>query len=108
MFLGSRFPPHRAAEIDGVEIDPDSLEIPDFDGPLLIEGAGGLNVPLTRTTLLIDVFAIWKLPVILCARTGLGTINHTLLSIEALKSRGISIYGITFIGDENDDNMLHD
>ncbi len=97
--------PHRAAEIDGIEIDPDALEVPDFDGPLLIEGAGGLNVPLTRTTLFSDVFALWKLPVILCARTGLGTINHTLLSVEALHKRDIPIYGIAFIGDENEDNM---
>ncbi|MCK5284061.1 MAG: ATP-dependent dethiobiotin synthetase BioD [Alphaproteobacteria bacterium] len=97
--------PHRAAEIDGVEIDTDMLEIPDHDGTLIIEGAGGINVPLTRTTLFSDIFAIWKLPVILCARTGLGTINHTLLSIEALKARDIPIYGIAFIGDDNMDNM---
>ncbi len=97
--------PHRAAEIDGVELDPDALEMPDCDGPLLIEGAGGLNVPLTRTTLFSDVFALWKLPVILCARTGLGTINHTLLSIEALYKRDINLHGIAFIGDENKDNM---
>lgn len=97
--------PHRAAELDGVEIDIDSLDVPDFDGPLLIEGAGGLEVPLTRTTLLVDVFAMWNLPVILCARTTLGTINHTLLSVEALKSRGIPIHGIAFIGEDNPDNI---
>lgn len=97
--------PHRAAELDGVEIDPGGIEIPDCDGPLLIEGAGGLNVPLTRTTLFSDVFALWKLPVILCARTGLGTINHTLLSIEALYKRDVNLHGIAFIGDENADNM---
>lgn len=97
--------PHRAAELDKVEIDIDNLEIPDVDGPLLIEGAGGLNVPLTRTTLFVDVFEMWDLPVILCARTGLGTINHTLLSIEALKKRGIPIHGIAFIGDDNPDNI---
>lgn len=103
--LSQPLSPHRAAEIDHVDIDTDILEIPDCEGPLLIEGAGGLNVPLTRTTLLSDVFAIWKLPVILCARTGLGTINHTLLSIEALKVRDIPIHGVAFIGDENADNM---
>ena len=103
--LSQPLSPHRAAELDKVEIDPDKLDIPEHDGPLLIEGAGGLNVPLTRTTLLSDVFAMWKLPVILCARTGLGTINHTLLSIEALYKRDIPIYGIVFIGDENEDNM---
>lgn len=97
--------PHRAAEIDEVEIDVSSLEPPDFAGPLLIEGAGGLNVPLTRTTLLIDAFALWNLPIILCARTALGTINHTLLSVEALKSRNIPVHGLAFIGDDNPDNM---
>jgi dethiobiotin synthetase len=97
--------PHRAAEIDGTEIDIDTLEIPECAGPLLIEGAGGLMVPLTRTTLLIDIFAIWGLPVILCARTALGTINHTLLSLEALRVRKIPVYGLAFIGEDNPDTM---
>lgn len=97
--------PHRAAELDNVEIDLDALEIPEFSGTLLIEGAGGLNVPLTRTTLNIDLFEMWNLPLILCARTGLGTINHTLLSLEALKSRNIPVHGVAFIGPENPDNI---
>lgn len=97
--------PHRAAEIDGVHIDVDRLEMPDVEGTLLIEGAGGLHVPLTRTTLLSDVFALWKVPVILVAHTGLGTINHTLLSVEALQKRQIPIHGIAFTGEENADNM---
>lgn len=97
--------PHRAAEIDGVQLDTSALDIPHCESPLIIEGAGGLNVPLTRTTLFSDIFALWKLPVILCARTGLGTINHTLLSIEALEKRDIKLHGIAFIGDENEDNM---
>lgn len=97
--------PHRSAELDGVEIDPESIEIPDVDRPLVIEGAGGLMVPLTRGNLLINQFKKWQLPVILCARTGLGTINHTLLSCEALWSRKIPIHGIAFIGEENEDNI---
>ena len=97
--------PHRAAELDNTEIDIDALELPDFDGPILIEGAGGLNVPLTRTTLNVDLFEIWNVPVILCARTGLGTINHTLLSVEGLKNRGIPVHGIAFIGEDNPDNI---
>ena len=68
--------PHQAAAEEGITIDPEALSPP--DGPLVIEGAGGLMVPLTRDTLFIDVFARWKLPLILCARTRLGTINHTL------------------------------
>ncbi len=97
--------PHRAAELDGATIDLDTLEIPKVDGPLVIEGAGGLHVPLTRTTLYSDIFALWKTPVILCARTGLGTLNHTLLSLEALQHRGIPVLGVAFIGDENQDNI---
>lgn len=91
--------PHIAAEIDNVSIDPDAIDPPTVDGPLVIEGAGGLMVPLTTDRLFIDVFARWEHPVILCARTRLGTINHTLLSIEALRSRQVPVLGIVFIGD---------
>lgn len=96
--------PHRAAEIDGVEIDVENLKPPVSERPLIIEGAGGMMVPVTRENLQINLFKKWKLPVILCARTGLGTINHTLLSLEALWSRKIKLHGIVFIGDENEDN----
>jgi dethiobiotin synthetase len=94
--------PHQAAAIDGVRIEMDSLDVPDTgDRPLVIEGSGGLLVPLDDTTLYIDVLARWRLPVALCARTALGTINHSLLSIEALRHRDIDIIGIAFIGDGN-------
>ena len=94
--------PHRAAEAEGRRIDPVSLHPP--GGAAVIEGAGGLMVPLTRETLFIDVFARWKLPLILCARTSLGTINHSLLSIAAIKARGIPLAGIAFIGNYNEDS----
>jgi dethiobiotin synthetase len=97
--------PHRAAELDGMEIDIARLEPPKVSHPLVIEGAGGLMVPITRDLLQIDLFAGWQIPVILVARTGLGTINHSLLSIEALSSRAIPIHGIVFIGDENTDTQ---
>lgn len=93
--------PHLAAEIDGIIIDPEALVLPDTDGPLVVEGAGGLLVPLTREVAYIDIFAGWRAPVVLCARTTLGTINHTLLSIEALRARGITLLGVAFIGDES-------
>lgn len=96
--------PHYAAARDGTHIDMAALDPPDTQGPLVIEGAGGLMVPLTRTTLNIDLFARWGCPAVLCARTALGTINHSLLSIEALRKRGIGIIGIAFIGDENSDS----
>lgn len=92
--------PHRAAELDGVSIDPGRLEIPRSDRPVIVEGAGGLMVPLTRSSLLIDVFARWRAPVVLCARTALGTINHTLLSIEALERRGMPLLGVAFVGED--------
>ncbi len=97
--------PHRAAEIDHVKIDMDELEPPESEAPLLIEGAGGLMVPLTRGNLQVNLFKRWNVPVILVARTGLGTLNHTLLSLEALWARDIPIHGIAFVGDENHDNM---
>ena len=92
--------PHFAAERDGVDIDVLRLRPRDVPAPLVIELAGGLDVPLTRRLLQIDVIADWKLPVVLCSSTRLGTINHSLLSIEALKRRAIPILGIAFIGEE--------
>jgi dethiobiotin synthetase len=97
--------PHRSAEIDGVAIEAAKLSFPKLPGPLIIEGAGGLMVPLNRQTRFIDIFREWQLPVILCARTGLGTINHTLLSVEALHARSIPLLGIAFIGDEMPDTQ---
>ena len=93
--------PHLAAEAEGVEIDPTRLTPPQTNGPLVIEAAGGLMVPLNRQTLFLDVIATWQMPVILCARTALGTINHSLLSLAALRRAGTSVLGITFIGDTN-------
>ncbi|MEZ5743087.1 MAG: dethiobiotin synthase [Sphingomonadaceae bacterium] len=93
--------PHQAAEIDGEEIDPARLALPDVDGPLIVEGAGGVLVPLTRELLYADIFAQWGLPAILVARTSLGTINHSLLSLEALRARGVAVHGIAFVGEAN-------
>ena len=92
--------PHLAARIDNVQILPEKLQSPLSALPLVIEGAGGLLVPLTERDLFVDVFARWQIPVILCARTNLGTINHTLLSLEALHRRSIPVFGVAFIGDE--------
>ena len=91
--------PHIAAAREGLEIKPARLPLPWGARPLVIEGAGGLLVPLSVNRLQIDQFASWGLPVILCARTDLGTINHTLLSLEALAKRQIRLHGIAFIGD---------
>jgi dethiobiotin synthetase len=97
--------PHRAAELDGTSVDPARLaRLPDTDRPLVVELAGGLLVPLTRSVLQIDLLAGWGAPVILCARTALGTINHSLLSLEALRARRATVAGIAFIGDANEDS----
>jgi dethiobiotin synthetase len=94
--------PHAAAFLDGVSITQDSFVIPQVEGNLIIEGAGGLMVPVNNEGLLyIDLFQSWNLPVILISRHYLGSINHTLLSIGALKSRNIPIEGIVFVGEEN-------
>lgn len=95
--------PHRATEIDGVAIDPERLAPP--PGRLVIEGAGGALVPLTRELLFADLFARWGLPVVIVARTALGTINHSLLTIEALRARGVPIAGMLFSGEEVADSQ---
>lgn len=96
--------PHRAAELDGIEIEAGALGIPEVAGTLVIEGAGGVLVPVTRQLLYADLFARWQSPVVLVARTTLGTINHSLLSIEALRSRGVPLLGIAFCGEANEDS----
>lgn len=99
--LNTACSPHEAARIDGVTIDPARLALPAGDAPLVIEGAGGVLVPLAPGLLFADVFAQWGLPVVLVARTALGTINHSLLSIEALRARGVAIAGLALIGPTN-------
>ncbi len=96
--------PHRAAEIDGITIDVDTLHVPAHSHPLVIEGAGGALVPLTRSCLYADIFARWALPVVIVARTELGTINHSLLTLEAMRKRDVLIHGIAFVGQTNEDS----
>lgn len=98
--------PHMAAELDNILIEESELMLPSNIKfrPLIIELAGGLMVPINRKTLFIDILPEFHAKVILCARSELGTINHTLLSIEALRARNISIAGLVFIGKENPDN----
>lgn len=91
--------PHIAAEIDNVTIETDHLTIPDHDGQLIIEAAGGLMVPLSRDRLFVDQIADWRVPVVLVGRTALGAINHALLSLAALRARDIPVIGIAFVGD---------
>lgn len=100
--LSQPMSPHAAAEIDGIEIQIHDLKIPEVEGNLVIEGAGGLMVPINSNGLTYaDVFEAWKLPTIVVSRHYLGSINHTLMTIELLKQRGVEIAGIVFVGEEN-------
>ena len=96
--------PHWAAERDGLRIDPDRLSLPPGDGALVVETAGGLLVPLRRDWLQIEQLQRWALPVVLVARSGLGTLNHTLLSLEALRQRGLTVLGLVLNGPLHPDN----
>lgn len=75
--------------------------VPNCKRPVIIEGAGGLLVPINKKELMIDLIVKINFPVIIVSSTKLGTINHTLLSIEALKKRNQKLHGIIFVGDEN-------
>lgn len=93
--------PHASAENAGMEIDICQIQVPQTNNTLVIEGAGGLMVPINYETLYIDLLPLWNVEVILVSRHYLGSINHTLLSAELLKQRNISVKGIVFNGNEN-------
>tara|TARA_Y100000589_G_scaffold199300_1_gene188147 strand:- start:1955 stop:2614 length:660 start_codon:yes stop_codon:yes gene_type:complete len=96
--------PHWAAEIDQKEVRKSALNLPKINQNLVVETAGGLMVPLTRDFLQIDQMKTWDLPVIIVCRSSLGTLNHTLLSIEALRKRKIKIMGLIVNGKKHLDN----
>lgn len=94
--------PHAAAELEGIEINLSDFELPKTDNRLIVEGAGGLMVPLnSKGDLIIDLIKHVDLAVVLVSRNYLGSINHTLLSVEALQNREIEIAGIIFNGEPN-------
>lgn len=93
--------PHYAAAVDGVEIQLDAFQQPVSKEMLIVEGAGGLLVPLNSKDTMLDLMEFLGLPVILISRNYLGSINHSLLSIEAIKRRKLPFAGIIFNGPEN-------
>jgi dethiobiotin synthetase len=93
--------PHRAAELDGVQISKFDFTLPETQNNLIVETAGGIISPLSKDFLNIDLVAWLKLPVILVSYNYLGSINHTLLTIEILKQRKIPVKGIVFAGEAN-------
>ncbi|MDI9405716.1 MAG: dethiobiotin synthase [Chitinophagaceae bacterium] len=102
--LSEPLSPHWAAERDGLTIEPERLRLPPGDGPLVVETAGGVLVPLRRDWLQIQQLQRWQLPVVLVARSGLGTLNHTLLTLEALRQRAITVLGLVLNGPPHADN----
>src|SRR5579883_722444 len=95
--------PHLSARLDGVTIEQEKLALPTQED-LLVETAGGVLVPLHESLLQIDQLVHWKLPVLIATRSSLGTINHSLLTIEALRAREIKIIGAVMIGEPNPEN----
>lgn len=97
--------PHGAADIDDVSISLDDFELPEFNTKhLIIEGAGGLIVPINWKDTVLDLMEQLQIPVLLVARSSLGTLNHTLLSIEALRNRSIEVLGVVLNGEEHTHN----
>jgi len=96
--------PHEAARRAGVTLDMDKITPPAHDGLLIAEGAGGLMVPIAGDAYIIDLAADLDLPIILVSRSTLGTINHTLLSIEAIRRRGLPLAGVVISGPETPHN----
>lgn len=100
--LTQPFSPHYSAELDGVNINLAAINLPQTENNLIVEGAGGLMVPLNNQDLIIDLIKKLDLEVVLVSKNYLGSINHTLLSVEALKNRNIPIAGLIFNGDKNE------
>ena len=99
--LSQPFSPHYSAALDGTEIDLDKINLPETENQLIIEGAGGLMVPLNDKDLIIDLIQKLDAEVVLVSKNYLGSINHTLLSAELLKMRKIRIRNIVFSGVSN-------
>jgi len=98
--------PHLSARIDGISISIDTIrrQVDNLPGPLLIEGAGGIYVPLNEREFVLDLMRALAYPVVLVTRSGLGTINHTLLSIQTLRQAGLKLHGVIMNGPLNPEN----
>ncbi len=104
--LGPPLSPHLAASSSGVAIDLSRIRPPNQNsgGPLIVEGAGGVMVPLNDRELMLDLMRRLGMPVVVAARTALGTINHTLLTLGALRDAGLQVKGVVMMGLENQEN----
>ncbi len=97
--LTQPFSPHKSADLDGIVINPAEINAPETNNRLIIEGAGGLMVPLNNDFLMVDLIEQLAAEVILVVKHYLGSINHTLLSLDVLKNRNIPVRAIIFNGD---------
>jgi len=103
--------PHLAAEMAGVSIDTEKIRdacrrLGSTAGILLVEGVGGVFVPLSGDVFLIDLVGEMKMPVVIVARSGLGTLNHTFLTLEALRARGIKVAGVILNSQGGEDPVI--
>ena len=96
--------PHAAAKVDGVEIQLDQIQFPKTDNKLIIEGAGGLLVPLNERQTIINLVTHLNIPLILVCGVYLGSINHSLLTISEAERKGIEIAGLVFFGEQNEES----
>jgi dethiobiotin synthetase len=96
--------PHHAARLENITIDEQTIIPPQTSRPLIIEGIGGVYVPLTTSQLTIDHFKTWDCSWIIVSKNYIGSINHTLLTIDALKQHNIPIAGLIFNGKSNQDS----
>lgn len=95
--------PHAAANIDGIFLEEHDFDLPEFSNPTIIEGAGGVMVPLNEEGLcFVDLFQLWHLPVYVVTKHYLGSINHTLLTLSALFHREIEVAGLIVNGDRSE------
>ena len=102
--LKAAMSPHAAAEREGLTLERSRLQLPEVTGPLVVEPAGGLRVPVAGGLLNTDLMQDWGLPAVVVANYYLGSINHTLLTVEALKARNLPLAGIVFSGEPNPDS----
>ncbi len=103
--LNEPLSPHASAEIDGVTINMEDFTLPDYPTDhLVVEGAGGLHVPMNEGDMIIDLIGYLDLPALLVSRSELGTLNHTFLSLEALRKRDIPVLGVIMNGPRNESN----
>ncbi len=103
--LNTPMSPHASADIDGVSISLSDFELPEYQTKhLIVEGAGGLIVPINWEDTVLDLIEQFNIPVLLVARSSLGTLNHTLLSLKALRDRNIEVFGVVLSGDIHDSN----